>query len=122
MPIKSSRQAAALLTADDHRRPCGCECATQPGKRGIPSNIEDQAVAVRPIGEVLSGVVDDMIGTQGSHKIEFRGAADAGDLGSESLGQLYGVTAHAARGADDQHLLPWLKAPDIGKSLQGGER
>ena len=106
LPIKSSCQAAALLTTDDHDRPGGCECATQPGKCGVPSDIEDQVVAARPIGEVLSGVVDDMIGAQGSHKIEFGGATDAGDFGSQSLGQLYGVTPDAARGADDQHLLP----------------
>ena len=40
-----------------------------------------------------------------------RGAAHAGDLGAERLGDLHGERAHASRRADDQHLLPGCTRP-----------
>ncbi len=74
------------------------------------------------VGEVVLGVVDDMGGTQGSHQVEFGGAAHARDLRPERPGQLHGVAADTARRAGDQHLLPCLDAAGIGQGLQGRER
>ena len=48
------------------------------------------------VGEVVVGVVDDMVGADRADQIGLAGAAHAGDLGSEGLGQLHGVAADAS--------------------------
>jgi len=53
---------------------------------------------------VQIGVVDDMVGAQGSHQIEFGSTAYAGDFRPEGLGQPDGVAADSAGCADDVHL------------------
>jgi hypothetical protein len=46
--------------------------------------------------------------------------ATPGDRGPEGLGELHGVAADAARGADDQDLLPSPDSP-VAQALPGGE-
>jgi hypothetical protein len=70
-------------------------------------------------GEVLPGVVDDLVGDR-ADQAGFRRAGHAGDRGPEGLGELHGVAADAARGADDQDLLPSPDSPGA-QALQGGE-
>ena len=61
-----------------------------------------------------------MVGADRPHQVELAGAADAGDLRSERLGDLHGVAADTARGTDDQHLLSCLQAADVAQSAQCG--
>jgi hypothetical protein len=75
---------------------------------------------VTPVGEVATGVVDDVVRADGTDQIDFRGAAHAGDVRAECFGQLHCVGAHAAGRADDQHGLAWLELAVIAESLQGG--
>ena len=73
------------------------------------------------VGEVLPGVVDDVVSPQRADEVELRRAAHAGDLGTERLGDLHGVAAHAARRAGDEDPLPGLHAAGVADGLQGGE-
>ena len=72
----------------------------------IADVVEDEVVALRAFGEVVLGVVDDVIRAERAHELHIAGAADAGHLGAERLGDLHGVCADAAGGAVDEHLLP----------------
>ena len=101
--------------------PCGVSARRRRAERRVAGDVEDQVVAAGAVGEVVTGVVDDVVGTEGAHQVELRGAAHAGDLRPERLGQLHGVAADAPGGADDQHLLPCLDPADVGQRLQRGE-
>ena len=47
------------------------------------------------VGEVLPGVLDDLVGADRANQAGFRGAGHAGDRGSEGLSELHGVGADA---------------------------
>ena len=79
----------------------------------VAADVEDQVVALAAVGEVLPGVIDDLIGADRADKIDLCGAGHAGDLGAEGLGQLHGVGADAARGTDDQDLPPGCDPPGV---------
>ena len=51
---------------------------------------------MRTVGEVILRVVQDVVRSEGPHQIDLSGAAHAGDLSAQGLGQLHGVGAHAA--------------------------
>src|SRR3954468_21482251 len=102
--------------------PRGGERAPEMREPTVASDIEDHVVAVLAVCEVVAGVVDDMIGAEGSDRVHLRGAAHTGHLGSEGLGDLHGEGAHASRRADDQHLLPDLDPSVVANRLKGGER
>jgi hypothetical protein len=74
-----------------------------------------------PLGEVLAGVVDDVVGADRPDQVQVPGAAHAGHVRSEVLRELDGEGAHAARRADDQDLLPWPYPPLVAQALQGGQ-
>ena len=71
-----------------------------------------------PSAKSWRGVVDDVVGAEGVHEVDLRGAADAGDLGAERLRQLDGVGADAAGRAEHQDRLARLHAPDVDERLQ----
>src|SRR5215204_6238381 len=77
-------------------------------------------VALIALGEVLAGVVDDMIRPDRSDHLHLLGAANAGYVRSERLGDLHSVGPHSSRGTDDKHFLPWLYLSLIAQGLQGG--
>jgi hypothetical protein len=87
------------LPADDHERPLRGEGAPQVRHGAVPSDVEDDVVAVAGVGEVLPGVIDDVVGAERPHQVQLAGAADAGDFRSQCLGDLHGVAADTARGA-----------------------
>src|SRR3954447_23366319 len=83
------------------------------GCRGVgPAKLEDHVVASRTRGDALLGVVDHVIGTEPPHYVDVAGAADAGDLGAEVLGDLDGEGPDPAGGADNKDVQPCLKSPD----------
>ena len=78
-----------------------------------------QAVA---IGEVVVGVVDDVVGADRADHVRVPRAGDTGDLGTQSLGDLHGEGAHASRRPVDEHLVSRLDMSVVAQELQGGGR
>ena len=73
------------------------------------------------MGDAVCGVVDDVVGADRSHQVHAPGAAHAGHLGAERLGELHGQAAHGARRPDDQDLLAGLEPSGVAQRLEGGE-
>jgi hypothetical protein len=89
-------EAAGVLTADEDGRPTRLESSPEPRQGRTAADVEDQVVVAGAVGEVIAGVVEDVVGTEGGHEIDLGRAADPGDLGSQLLGDLHGVTADAS--------------------------
>ena len=84
------------------------------GTRAVgPDELESQVVPGGAVGDARSGVVDDVIGAEAPYQVKVAGAADAGDLRAEVLGDLDGEGPDPAGGADDQDVLPGLEAPRL---------
>ena len=64
--------------------------------------VEDDVVAKLAAGEVLLGVVDDSIRSQGPNQLEVPGAAHAGDFRTKRLGDLHRERPDASRRPVDQ--------------------
>lgn len=73
--------------------------------------VENEVVAILTPGEVLLRVVDDAVGADRPNQTQLGGAAHAGHLRTEGLGELHGERADASAGADEQDLLPGLDTP-----------
>src|SRR5215211_1607413 len=115
-------ETAALRRSDDDEGRLRLEHPPALPPRSAPRDVEQQVVAPVAPGEVLTRVVDDVIGAERSREVDVPRAAHAGHLRSERPGDLHGERAHAARRAVDQHLLPRLDLPLVAEALQGGER
>ena len=87
----------------------------------MPRVVKDEVVPRPAPGEVLLGVVNDMVSADGPDKVHIPGAAHPGHFRAECLGYLHGEGANTSRRASDQHLLPRLDPPVIAKTLQGGD-
>jgi len=77
--------------------------------------VEDEVVPLILLREVLTSVVDDVIGADRSDHVHVSGAAHAGHLGAECLRDLHREGADASGGAVDQDLLPGSNAAMIAK-------
>ena len=84
----------------------------------VPDVVENQVVAFRALGEILFGVIDDVIGADRSDHVYVSRAAHAGDVCPERLGDLHGERTHASRRAIDQDLLPRLNLSLVAETLQ----
>ena len=73
-------------------------------------------------GEIFFGVIDHLTGAEFSHHVHISGAAHAGHIGAERLGDLHGEGAHTSRRAVDKDLLPRLNFSSVAQTLQGGDR
>src|SRR5215218_7124203 len=60
-----------------------------------------------------------MIRPDGSDHLDLLGAAHAGDVRAERLGDLHGVGPHSSRGTDDKHFLPRAYLSVVAQGLQG---
>src|SRR5208282_2157689 len=87
----------------------------------VPNAVEKQIVTLRTSGEILPGVIDDLIRAEGSNHVHIPRTAYAGNIRAERLGNLHSERAYAARRTVDQDLLTRLKLPFVAKSLQCGE-
>ena len=112
--------AARVPSAVREQCPPRCQCTPGVRQRVVPDVVQDEVVARPSLGEVLAGVVDDVVGTDGPDHVHVLRAAHAGDLGAERLGDLDGERSDAARGAVDQDLLPGLDLALVAQELQGG--
>jgi hypothetical protein len=90
------------------------------GQRAIATDVEDDVVALLVIGDVFPGVVDDVVGAEGSDRVDLRRAGHAGHDSSGRLGDLDGEGAHAAGCADDQDPVPGLHSTVLADGLEGG--
>ena len=71
LPVEASHQRAACFAADDDERSLGCECSPESRETAVPTDVEDQVVAVDAVGEILSCVVDDSVGADGATRSSF---------------------------------------------------
>ena len=67
-------------------------------------------------GEVLPGVIDDMLRAERAHEVQFFGVIHAGHFGAAEFGELDSEGPRAPAGAVDQHLAP---RPGMAHPLQG---
>jgi hypothetical protein len=65
-------------------------------------DIQHEIVALPGSREVVRRVVNDVFGTDGSHQVHVARAAHAGDVRTESSGDLYGEGAHTSRRSVDE--------------------
>src|SRR4051794_30640653 len=121
LTVDAAEPASIGLAADDDEPPPASEGAPEVWEPTVAADVENDVVAVLAGCEVVGGVVDEVIGAEGADRVELRGAAHAGDLGSERLGDLDGESSHAARRADDQDLLPGLDPSVVANRLEGGK-
>jgi len=75
----------------------------------------------RPVGDVLAGVVDDVVGPERADQLQLPGAGHAGDPRAERLGELDRVRPHPAGRPEDQHPLTRLDLANVAERLEGGE-
>src|SRR5918993_954568 len=87
----------------------------------VTGDIEDQVVALIALGEVLFGVIDDVVCAERTDHLQFLRVVYTGHLRSVGFGDLYGEGTHTTAGAIDQHTLAWLQPSLIRKNLQGDE-
>ena len=83
----------------------------------VPAHDEDQVILLSALGEVLLGVVDDMVSAEGANHVYLRGAAHTGHLSAERFGDLDREQPDASRRPDEQDLLACLDAACVAKRL-----
>jgi hypothetical protein len=86
----------------------------------VAHQVEHDAVAPAVAGEVFPGVVDDVVGAERADQLHVSGAAHAGHLRAERLGDLDGEGAHATGGPVDQDVLSGLDPTQVALADQGG--
>src|ERR1700704_5243611 len=87
----------------------------------IRHEVENQVVVLSTFREILSGVINDAIRSDGSDHFNVPRTANAGDFGAERLGDLHSERTHASCRTIDQDLLARLNFSRIAQPLQGSE-
>src|SRR5437660_10584481 len=98
----------------------GFQYAIERGQRMVRNEIEDQVVPLPGQGEVLYGVVDDVVRADRTDQVNISGARHARHLGAKSSGGLDSDRAHASGGAIDQDSITLLEAAPVTKRLERG--
>ena len=80
--------------------------------------VDDDVVAAAARGEVLGGVVDEVVGSERAQLLEVAAAAHAGHLGPERLRELHGVGADAPGCPIDEHAPARRDAAAVADGLQ----
>ena len=91
--------------------PVGVSARRRSDSEWFDDVVEDEVVLLSAPGEVVAGVVDDVVGADRTDQVHVPGAAHAGDLGPERLGDLHRERADAAGGTIDEDLLAGLDVP-----------
>ena len=81
-------------------------CPPARRERPVSDESDDHVVAVTGVGEVLAGVLDDVVGAERGDELDTVAAAHACDLPAKRLGDLHRERAHPSSGAVDQHRHP----------------
>src|SRR5579883_1209439 len=124
LPVRLRHEHAHAFPSDERRRHGG-ERRPEHAPRGAPDvhvgalglqraqairdraerrRVDDEIVERWLTGEVLTGVVDDPVGSDRAHEVDVPRAAHARHLGAERLRDLHGERAHASRRAVDEDL------------------
>src|SRR5712671_1597655 len=82
--------------------------------------IEDHVVTLVALCEILFDVIDDVVGADGSDKVDIPCAANSRDFGAQRLGDLHGECSDTSGRAVDQNLLPGLNL-SLTQALQRSE-
>src|SRR5437667_10595149 len=84
----------------------------------VRNAVENQVITLLPLGEILLGIINDVICADGPYHAQIPGAAYAGDIRAERLGDLHGERTHTSRRAVDQNFLSRLNLSFVAKTLQ----
>src|SRR5262249_45625157 len=87
----------------------------------VPHAVENQIVTLPTFGEILLGVINDLIGADCSDHAHIPRTAYAGHLCAEGLGDLHSERTHTSRRAVNQDLLPRLHVSLVAQTLQGAD-
>src|SRR5262249_5784770 len=87
----------------------------------VRNEIENQIPALPTLSEILLGIINDPISTDGSHHVHISCTAYGGNLCAEGFCDLNRECTHASRRSINQDLLPRLDLPLVAKPLQCGE-
>src|SRR4029077_15100547 len=87
----------------------------------VTNEIEDQVVTFGPIGEILFGIINHVIGSDGTDKIDIARAANAGHFCAERFRDLHRESANASGRAVHQDLLTGLNVAFVAETLQRGD-
>src|SRR6516165_8823985 len=87
----------------------------------VHNTVEKEVVTLPAFGEILLGVINDMIRADGSDHVHISCTAYAGHIRAEPLGDLHSERTHASCRSVNQDLLPWLNVSLVAKTLQCGE-
>ena len=118
----AAREPALLeRPAVRHERAGRGERPSKVGQRVVGDVVEDEVVLPSAAGEVVAGVVDDVVGADRADEVHVPRAAHAGDLGAERLRDLHGERADPARGTVDEHRLAGLDVALVAQRLEGDE-
>ena|SRR5205085_1727360 len=74
----------------------------------VPNAVENQIITLPRFGEILLGVINDVICADGSDHVHIPRTAYAGDFCAERFGNLHSERTHASRRTVDQDLLSRL--------------
>jgi hypothetical protein len=109
------------LTTDHHIPPLRLERAAILCQRAITVHSQNQVIALTDAGEILTGVINDMIRAQRTKPFHFFRAGYCCDFRAEGFCDLHSERAHASRRADNCHSVPGLDAT-LTQSLQRRDR
>src|SRR5216683_4316816 len=87
----------------------------------VSNEIENQVVTSSTFGEILVGVINNVICAEGSDHVHIPRTAYAGHLCAERLGDLHSERTHASGRTVNQDLVPRLNVSLVAKTLQCGE-
>jgi len=110
------------VAAVRHERPGRGQRPSQLGQGVVAYVVEDEVVLPPGLREVLPAVVDDVVGADRANQLDIPGAAHAGHLRAEGLGDLHRERADPTRRAVDQDRLPGRDMAVIAKRLEGDHR
>ena len=83
----------------------------------VPHQVENQVVTLPAPGEVLLGVINDVICADGADHLHISRTAYAGHISAERLGDLYTERTDTSRRAVNQDLLPRMNLSLVAKTL-----
>src|SRR5439155_533194 len=88
-PDRPTRRVSQAPQVGRQVEPAPLQRAAAAPERVLPDRVEDDVVRLAILGEVLLGVVDDLVGAERAHQRDVLGGAYRGDVGAEGRGQLH---------------------------------
>ena len=102
-PSHAPARGAEAVVADEDVHAGRGEGAPRRGEGMVARDVDDDVVALGALGEVVLGVVDDVVGADRSDHLELARRIHAGHVRAVGLGELDGEDADAPAGAVDEH-------------------